>query len=82
MSFDISLIGCIIVNMKDLETQLKDAIKRSGLSQYQLARLSGVNQAQISYFLSGQRNLTLSSASKLAKVLGLELKPKARKKRK
>jgi transcriptional regulator with XRE-family HTH domain len=44
---------------------------RSGLSQYELARRSGVNQSVISRFMSGQRDLTLVSAEKLFGQLGL-----------
>ena len=67
--------------MKDLETQLRDAIKKSGLSQSDLAQRSDVNQGQISRFLNGERTLTLESAGSIAKVLGLELKPARKKKR-
>ena len=65
--------------MKDLETQLKEAIEASGLNQPQLAELSGVDQGQISRFIRGERTLTLESASKIAKALKLELKPRGRK---
>ena len=65
--------------MADLETQLKEAIKASGMNQPQLAELSGVNQGQISRFVNDERTLTLESASKIAEVLKLELKPRGRK---
>ncbi|MFC1739707.1 helix-turn-helix domain-containing protein [Planctomycetota bacterium] len=59
-----------------LEGQLWRAIRQAGISRYELSRKSGVDQAQLSYFMSGQRSLTLRSAEKIAGVLGLELKPK------
>ncbi|MHC5121837.1 MAG: helix-turn-helix domain-containing protein [Planctomycetota bacterium] len=65
--------------MTDLETQLKEAIKASGMNQPQLAELSGVDQGQISRFIKGERSLTLKSASKIAEALKLELKPRGRK---
>jgi plasmid maintenance system antidote protein VapI len=61
---------------KEVEQQLRDAIVQSKLSYHELMRLSGVNYTIIGRFVSGQRTLTLPVASKLAKALGLELKPK------
>ena len=55
---------------------LREAIKDSGLNITQLGELSGVDKGQISRFVNEERTLTLESAEKLAKVLGLELKPK------
>ena len=69
------------LGMEILEKQLRDAIINSGMSQSELAKLSGVNQGQISYFLTDgkkHRGLTLKSASKIAEALKLELKPKKR----
>lgn len=57
----------------DIETQLKRSILNSKMSRYQIARLSGVAEAQLSYFVNNKRTLTLPVASKLAKTLGLEL---------
>jgi len=62
--------------MKDLEKQLKDAILKSKMSCYRIAKESGLTESQLSYFVNGKRTLTLPAAAKLAKVLGLELKPK------
>ena len=58
---------------KDIETQLLRAIRQSDLSRYRLAKMSGVSQAALSLFVNGKRSLTLASAAKLAKALGLEL---------
>ena len=65
----------------DLAKQLRKAIKDSGLSQYRLEKLSGVPQPQLSMFLSGERDMTLGTASKLVDALGLELRPKTKRKR-
>jgi len=62
--------------MERLEEQLREAIIDSGLSQSRLAELSGISQTQISRFIRNERTLTLESASKIAEVLELELKPK------
>jgi transcriptional regulator with XRE-family HTH domain len=60
---------------KDIEVQLRDAIQGSGMSRYEIAKRAGVTNSQLSLFLSGQRSLTLTSAAKIARVLGLELRP-------
>ena len=61
--------------VKDIEMQLHEAISGSGISCYEIAKRSGVTKSQLSLFLSGQRSLTLTSAAKIARVLGLELRP-------
>lgn len=74
---------CYTLGMEPLEKQLKEAIDNSEMSQSELAELSGVSQGQISYFLTEgkkHRSLTLESASAIAEVLNLELKPKKEKK--
>jgi transcriptional regulator with XRE-family HTH domain len=58
-----------------LEAPLRQAMADSDMSQRQLAALSGVDPAQISYFMQGKRSLTLRSAERIAGVLGLELRP-------
>ena len=64
--------------MQDWENKLRQAIKRSGLSLYELDRQSGVSAAQISRFMAGKRSLLLSTAQKIGAVVGLELKPQKR----
>lgn len=45
------------------------------MTRYRIAKISGLSEAQLSYFVNGKRSLTLPAAAKLAKALGLELKP-------
>jgi len=58
----------------DLEQQLRHAILKNRLSRYRISRLSGVAEAVLSNFVNGHRSVTLKTASKLAKVLRLELR--------
>jgi plasmid maintenance system antidote protein VapI len=64
--------------MKDIEKQLKQALIDSGMSRAEIVRKSKnqLSEAQLSYFVNNKRSLTLPAAAKLAKILGLELKPK------
>ena len=64
----------VVKQTEYLEKQLRRAIKDSGLTIYRLAKDSGVSQAVLSRFVNGKRGITLTTASKLAKKLNLELK--------
>ena len=50
---------------------LKAAIEESDKSVYQIAKEAGISPIMISRFLSGERDLRLATADKLARVLGL-----------
>ena len=60
---------------KDIEQQLKSAVLESDMTRYRIAKLSGLSEAQLSYFVNNKRSLTLPAAAKLVKALELELKP-------
>jgi plasmid maintenance system antidote protein VapI len=64
---------------KDFEEQFRQAILTCGMSRYKLSQLTGVAEAVLSNFVNGHRSLTLTTAAKLAKALGLGLKPEKRK---
>lgn len=57
-----------------IESQLRQAIIEADMSRHRLSQLSGVDRAQLSYFVQGKRTLTLGSAEKIAEVLGLRIK--------
>jgi transcriptional regulator with XRE-family HTH domain len=59
-----------------IDEQLKAAIRESGLTHYRIGKDSGVASPIIDRFMSGERDLRLATAAKLAETLGLELKPK------
>ena len=56
-----------------LADQLRKAIKDSGLSTYAVAKGSGLSYPATLRFISGERDLFLSSATKLAQFFGMEL---------
>lgn len=66
----------------DLGDQLRAAFSESGMSRFELANRSGVPYSGVHRFIGGDRDLTLASASRLADVLGLELRPVGRANRK
>jgi plasmid maintenance system antidote protein VapI len=53
---------------------LRDATRRSGLSVYQIAKESGVDQSTLNKFINGDRdNLRLDVADRLFKYFGLRV---------
>ncbi len=60
--------------------QIRQFVTDSGLSYYRIAKESGVPQPVVSRFMSGQQDILLGTAEKLAAFLGLRLvKTKGRK---
>jgi len=66
----------------DLAAQLKAAIADSGLTMFKVAESCGLRYQTVYGFVKGERDIALSSASKLAELFGLELRPVRRGKRK
>jgi Helix-turn-helix len=58
-----------------LSSALLQGIIQSGLTCYALAKQTGLVPMVVSRFISGERDLRLRTAGKIAAALGLELKP-------
>ena len=56
-----------------LSEALKRAIRQSNKTEYQIAKDAGVSQIVLSRFLSGERDIRMATADKIAEVLGLRL---------
>jgi transcriptional regulator with XRE-family HTH domain len=54
---------------------LRNAIRKSDASQYDIERATGVKRASIIRFLRGDTSLRLDKADALAVFLGLTLRP-------
>ena len=65
----------------DIQEQLRRAIEKSALTQYKLAKMSGVNKGILSRFVRGERTINLATAALLAEALDLELRPASSPKR-
>lgn len=59
--------------MKTIQEQIREARKRQGLRQSDLAKLSKVNRANISQVELGQLNMGLDSLQRIATALDIEL---------
>lgn len=55
--------------------RIRETIRASGLSLYAVARDSGVNVAPLQRFMAGEHGLTVDSAEKIGRIVGLDLRP-------
>ncbi len=60
----------------EIRERAQAAMKKSGMTQEQLAKAAGVRQATVSRFLSGDRNRAADAAVSILEALGLELTTK------
>jgi len=58
---------------QSIADSLKQAICASDRSVYQIAKQSGISQIVIARFLSGERDIRMATADKLAQLLNLRL---------
>jgi plasmid maintenance system antidote protein VapI len=59
----------------DIQDQLRRAIEESPITQYALAKISGIDKGILSRFIRRERTITLATAARLAEALDLELRP-------
>jgi plasmid maintenance system antidote protein VapI len=59
------------VEPSGLRDSLRKAVQESPKSVYQIAKDAGISQIVISRFLSGERDIRLATADRLARALGL-----------
>ena len=56
-----------------LSEQIRRHIGRCGLTRYEIAKRTGIEQSALSRFMSGERGFATGSLDKLAKLLELEV---------
>ncbi len=56
--------------------QLKAAIEASELTQYRIAKESGIARSSLSQFMTGKRSMSLANIDSILEVLDLELTPR------
>jgi ribosome-binding protein aMBF1 (putative translation factor) len=75
--FNASTIFTVCVD--EFSEVIRQAIRECGLSQREIARVTGIAQPIISRFMSGERTLRMDTASVLIHYLDLELAAKKEK---
>ncbi len=63
----------MVTTMESFQERLKNTRESRGMTQIQLCEASGVSQAQLSLYESGQRSPTSESLIKLARSLGISV---------
>lgn len=66
------------MSQSNLVETLRDEIKASGYTHYALAKLCNISPAILDRFMTGERDLRLATAAKIAEVIGLKLVSKKR----
>lgn len=69
--------------MSNIYNPIQEAITDSSDSQRQICIKAGINQSQLSRFMSGERGLSIEAIEKLAECLDLEIivRPRSNKKK-
>ena len=62
----------------DLHTALRKAVEATGQPIAAIARKAGIAQPMLYRFMTGERDITLRTADKLAACLDLELRPRSK----
>ena len=60
--------------MSSVSNQVRRAIETCGVSRYRISKETGVSQAVLSRFMSGQASLTLDTVDRIAYLLPLTVK--------
>ncbi len=56
-----------------LQSQLRTAIRASGMTRYRIAKLTRLSESSISRFMSGKGGLSIGSLDRIWSVLGLRV---------
>ena len=63
----------------NVSDQVRAMIDGCGMSRYQLAKLTGIDQSALARFMSGERGLSTTALDSIGKVLELEVLTRRRK---
>ena len=58
-----------------IREQIRRAIRDQGMSQYMLARVTGIDESQLSRYLRGRGDLPGDRIDRLLEQLGLDVRP-------
>jgi hypothetical protein len=64
---------------KSFSDQLRQAVRESELTRYTISVRTGIDQGTLCRFIRGERGMSLDSADRLMECLGLEIRPRRRK---
>jgi transcriptional regulator with XRE-family HTH domain len=58
---------------KSLSDEIREAVDRSGLTRYRIAKELGIAESTMSRFMTRKGGLTMASLDRLAELLGLHI---------
>lgn len=58
---------------KPVSEQVRQAVRDCGVTRYAIAKATGIDQATLCRFVSGERGLPMKTLDKLGDFLGLEI---------
>ena len=61
--------------------QLRQAVRESELTRYAISVKTGIEQGTLCRFIRGERGMSLDSVDRLMTCLGLEIRPRHRKRK-
>lgn len=61
-----------MIILKDIQKQISDAIKNSGLSQTEIAKRCGVSQQTISHYVKGDKTPSIDTFANFCAALDLD----------
>jgi predicted XRE-type DNA-binding protein len=73
-----SLAAMVKIRQKVSE-QVRALIDNSGMTRYQISKLTGIHQSALTRFMSGERGLSMQALDALGEALELEVVMRARK---
>jgi hypothetical protein len=65
---------------KSFSDQLRQAVRESELTRYAISVRTGIDQGTLCRFIRGERGISLDSADRLMDCLGLEIRPRRKRK--
>ena len=68
------------IKAETISDQIRAAIASSGLTRYEISKQTGIQQSNLSRFVSGQTALSTTTVDKLGKLLGLQIVVKKKRK--
>ena len=61
-----------MISLKDIQTQISEAIKESELSQAEIGKRCGISQQTVSHYLKGNKSPSIETFANLCVVLDLD----------
>ena len=62
-----------MIPMMDMSDQVRQAIRNCGMTQYAIAKATGITKGALSRFMAGERDMNLRTLQRIAPAIGVSL---------